>query len=203
MFIKVCGMRSAEQIAQLDGLVEFLGFIYYPGSKRKVTVAPPSNHVKRVGVFVNACVEVIRSTVLRDRLDYVQLHGEESPEFALRIKKFAGVIKAFGVDPDFDFDQLQAYADSVDYFLFDTPCLSHGGSGRAFQWEILENYKGDVPFFLSGGLSPALLPDLLRFQHPRCVGLDLNSRFELSPGQKNIPLLIQFIDDYHAQHAVS
>jgi phosphoribosylanthranilate isomerase len=101
------------------------------------------------------------------------------------------VIKAFGLDESFDFDRLDAYADSVDYFLFDTKTVKHGGSGETFNWDILQKYKGNVPFFLSGGLSIDNLAEVEKIKHPSFYGVDLNSRFEIEPGTKDIPLLKQ------------
>lgn len=196
-------MRHPFELAQLERYVDFFGFIYYPGSKRVVEFAPHSSRAKRVGVFVNANEFEIRNTVHRDNLDFVQLHGQESVGLCRQLKMQAGVIKAFGIHDAFDFASLHAFEGSVDYFLFDTFCSGYGGSGRSFTWKLLEQYKGSTPFFLSGGLSPMLLPELLRFHHPRCVGLDLNSGFELVPGRKNIPLLLHFIENYHAAHILS
>jgi phosphoribosylanthranilate isomerase len=200
MYIKVCGMRDPLQVEALDNHVDFLGFIYYPGSPRVVLQAPTSHNARRVGVFVNASTREILDAVTRDHLDFVQLHGAESVDFTKRIKRHIRVIKAFGVHGTFDFQQCEAYSAHVDYFLFDTFTHAHGGSGRNFHWTILEKYQESTPFFLSGGLSPQLFPQLVNFQHPRCVGLDLNSGFELHPGNKDVAALTHFITHYHAQH---
>jgi len=119
----------------------------------------------------------------------VQLHGYENPEFCEALKKRVTVLKAFGIEEDFDFEQLEPYVGNVDYFLFDTKTSKHGGSGQAFNWGILDKYILDVPFFLSGGLSPDNIEQVLTIKHPQFYGVDLNSKFETSPGIKDIEKL--------------
>lgn len=108
---------------------------------------------------------------------------------AVKLDKDITVIKAFGLDESFDFDQLNAYADVVDYFLFDTKTSKHGGSGKTFDWYVLQKYTLNVPFFLSGGLSLDNLAEVKQIKHPMFYGVDLNSRFETEPGVKDIALL--------------
>jgi phosphoribosylanthranilate isomerase len=126
-------------------------------------------------------------------LDVVQLHGSETPETCQILKQESRVIKAFGVNEDFNFKQVRAYENHVDHFLFDTKTSLHGGSGRQFDWSILSKYKGSVPFLLSGGINPKSVEYLKNLNHPKLVGIDLNSGFENSPADKNIAELKQFI----------
>jgi phosphoribosylanthranilate isomerase len=195
MLIKVCGMRSEKQVNEFDGIVDFIGFIFYEKSKRFVETTPATKSTSKVGVFVNASVEVIKTCIEEQSLDVVQLHGSESPEICAVLKQESKVIKAFGVDEDFDFTLTKSYEEHVDYFLFDTKTKLHGGSGIQFDWSLLSSYHGSTPFLLSGGINAESIESLRDFAHPRLVGIDLNSGFENSPGDKNIPELKQFIKE--------
>lgn len=195
MLIKVCGMRSEKQVTELAGLVDFVGFIFYEKSKRFVRSTSPVNDSLKVGVFVNESVDAVREHIREQSLDFVQLHGNESPQMCARLKDEVKIIKAFGVDEDFDFYKTQAYEECVDYFLFDTKTKLHGGSGRQFDWSLLSNYQGSIPFFLSGGINPKSIESLKNFSHPKLAGIDLNSGFEISPADKNITQLKQFIKE--------
>lgn len=206
MLIKVCGMREPENIRRLQEVaVDWIGLIFYPRSPRFFTAddraiaaldslrenpCPP----RRVGVFVDASAEQMMETATRYRLDYLQLHGHESPDtcYALQKRGYA-VIKAFPIASEEDLQQTEVYEGRADYFLFDTKCSGYGGSGRAFDWQILAAYHGATPFLLSGGIRPESLDALLRFSHPRWAGIDLNSRFEIRPGEKDIDRLRSFI----------
>ena len=195
MLVKVCGLKHPEQIEALDSFVDFVGFIFYRGSARYVTHFPATKHAKRVGVFVHAEIDEILQKVQEHSLNFVQLHGEESPEICAELSKVTGVIKAFGIHPDFNFEEVEKYVDHVDYFLFDTKTINHGGSGNSFDWTVLQRYQRSVPFFLSGGISPSSTEKLTAFNHPAFVGIDLNSGFELAPANKNIPLIQSFLHD--------
>ncbi|MCJ8211099.1 phosphoribosylanthranilate isomerase [Mucilaginibacter sp. RS28] len=198
MKIKVCGLKETENIKAVAALQpDYIGFIFYPRSPRynpelsaEALKSLPLN-IKKVGVFVNAGTEDVKEKIAQYGLDVVQLHGSESPEECAVLKSEAEVWKAFGVDENFDFANLEAYKGAVDYFLFDTKTKEHGGSGRIFDWNILENYRLDVPFFLSGGLSPENIKNVKELKHPQFFGVDLNSRFETEPGIKNTEQLKQ------------
>jgi phosphoribosylanthranilate isomerase len=197
MLIKVCGLTIPEQINQLDQINEvgFLGFIFYEKSKRFISeVSTKTNASKRVGVFVNDSEETILKKVKDNQLDVVQLHGDECPLLCGNLRKSVQIIKAFGVDEVFDFSLLEAYQNSVDYFLFDTKSSSYGGTGIQYDWSILENYKGNIPFFLSGGLNEESTDRIKQFKHPQCVGIDLNSGFEIEPGVKSIDKIENFVN---------
>jgi phosphoribosylanthranilate isomerase len=196
MKIKVCGMRAPGNIAALMGLQpDYMGLIFYAKSPRYVAglqaadVQNLPSAVLKTGVFVNEKVEIVNGLISQFNLNVVQLHGNESAEVCQQLRSKATVFKAFGIDEKFKFDQLTPYANSVDYFLFDTKTKVHGGSGRTFDWSVLNNYKLEVPFFLSGGLSLENLENVRHIKHPAFYGVDLNSRFETEPGLKDIDKL--------------
>ena len=198
MKIKVCGLRQAENLMEVAALKpDYMGFIWYEKSPRYAYRLPatvlqslPAGVVK-TAVFVNEEIKVIKALINQFGFDAVQLHGDESPDFCNELKNEVKVVKAFGVDESFDFNKLNSYSQKVDYFLFDTKTDKRGGSGKAFNWDILSNYKLEVPFFLSGGLSPDNLEAIKKIKHPAFYGVDLNSRFETAPGLKDIKKLKQ------------
>lgn len=196
MIIKVCGLKLENQIEKLDQVkrVNWLGFIFYRGSKRFVeSINGSVKSAKKVGVFVNEDVENVVTIAKINQLDILQLHGEESPEMCKRLKANYSIIKAFGMDENFDFSQLANYQENVDYFLFDTKTKGYGGSGNVFNWSILEEYKLNVPFLLSGGISVESIDVIKNFRHKSFIGIDLNSGFENEPGDKNIELVKIFL----------
>lgn len=191
-------MREAENIHAIESLkIDFMGFIFYPKSPRYVKEKPDylPVHCQRVGVFVNASKEEILNRAKDFDLDFVQLHGQESPAQCTELKaEGLQVIKAFPIGQDYDWKNTYMYKGVADHFLFDTAGPSYGGSGKRFDWEILKDYSGDTPFLLSGGIRPESLNDVLAFRHPQFRGVDLNSGFETSPGVKNVGLLNEFIN---------
>jgi phosphoribosylanthranilate isomerase len=205
MIIKVCGMRhpiNIRQVASTD--IDWIGFIFYKKSPRFFSLddegemyQPPAIYQpKKVGVFVNASVEKMIETALRYKLDYLQLHGKESPDICHTLyKRGYSLIKAFSIDTEKDLMKTEAYEDKVDYFLFDTKCKGHGGSGKRFDWTVLSAYTGKTPFLLSGGITPGSIKDIRRFQHPRLCGIDLNSGFETAPGFKDIEKINSFVKE--------
>lgn len=195
MVYKVCGMRNAENIREVSALgIDLMGFIFWPKSSRYVS-EPPSylpTDCKRVGVFVDASLEDIRQHIHDYQLDIVQLHGHESPEFAKALK-LAIIIKAFNIATAEDLKQTKPYEGIVDYFLFDTKAQLPGGSGEQFDWSVLSQYEGTTPFLLSGGIGPDDAERIKAFHHERCIGIDLNSRFELAPALKDVHQLKEFL----------
>ena len=200
--IKVCGMREPVNVAGVVATYpDFLGFIFYPKSKRFVgfgslpevlAVVPPS--VKKVGVFVDESPEKILEVSASWNLDAIQLHGEESPEFCEKMQHGGLiVVKAFSVDESFDFATLEAYRESCDYFLFDTKGRLPGGTGQKFNWHLLNKYQLDSPFFLSGGIGPGDLNLIRELSHSRLFGIDINSGFEISPALKDVEKVGKFI----------
>lgn len=197
MKIKVCGITTSEQALEISALVDYIGFIFHPKSRRYTANSFPSLHAKKTGVFVNLPIKDVIRTAKLEKLDAVQLHGGEPPEYCAALQQLT-VIKSFGVDASFDFSELRNYEPYVDYFLFDTKTELHGGSGKKFNWELLNNYQLETPFFLSGGIRPEMLPEILELNHSKLAGIDLNSGFEKSPGIKNLQLLKQFIHELNS-----
>ena len=198
MIIKVCGLKDDSQIFQLDQLssVNWLGSIFYEKSKRYVpSCSKFISSSKKVGVFVNDIMTNIVEIAEINKLDILQLHGSETPEECLSLKQFYTVVKAFGIDENFNFDQLKQFENKVDYFLFDTKTIHHGGSGRLFNWDLLNQYTLSVPFLLSGGINPDSVQDIIKFYHPSFAGIDLNSGFENEPADKNVKKIVKFIEE--------
>lgn len=197
MIVKVCGMHDAGNIrmAEKSG-VDLMGFIFYPNSPRFVKEIPEYlPDCRRVGVFVNESIPRIMEIARRMDLWAVQLHGDESPEVCRALKREGlRVIKAIGIGEGIP-GNLCDYEEWCDMFLFDTACKEYGGSGRRFDWDILKDYHGSTPFLLSGGIAPDSVQKLKNFSHPRCIGIDVNSAFEISPGIKDIQKLRKFIEE--------
>ena len=195
--IKVCGMRDAENIREVEALgIDLMGFIFWPKSSRYVSERPaylPTN-CKRVGVFVDEDIETVKRIAEDYALDYIQLHGHESGAYCAQLKGLK-LIKAISVSGQDDIATYKTYRGLVDYFLFDTKCPSVGGSGQQFDWTVLSAYDGDTPFMLSGGIGLDDAERVKSFHHPKCVGIDLNSRFELAPGLKDIDALRIFLNE--------
>ena len=199
MKIKICGLKFESNILGLSKLEpDYMGFVFWEKSKRLVIGSTPNlsqTKIKKTGVFVNADFEKIKDKVRVHKLEAIQLHGLESPEFCEKIKNLGvEIIKAFSIDENFNFNVLEKYELCSDYFLFDTKGKSPGGNGISFDWEILRNYKYEKKFFLSGGISIESINAIKKIKKLSlplfCV--DINSRFELNPGEKNIELIKSF-----------
>lgn len=231
MIIKVCGMRDAENIREVRQLgIDMMGFVFWPesprfvrmisseagiipdyseerlrkavrGEKEAADTAAETAAPARVGVFVDEMPQTIVTHVYNYSLDYVQLHGDESPTMIDNLKRTLipdiapgiRIIKALSVATADDMARSRDYEGSADLLLFDTRCKGKGGSGEKFDWELLEAYDGTTPFLLSGGLGPDDADRLRSFSHPQFLGVDLNSRFETAPGMKDVELLRNFI----------
>lgn len=204
MITKVCGMRDAQNIRDVESLgVDWIGMIFWPKSKRYVAEVPSylPEHLKKVGVFVDSTLDDILQHISDYQLDIIQLHGQESPDFAKALKPHT-IIKAFNIEKADDLLQTEKYKGIADYFLFDTRkpsrevggWLPPGGTGEKFDWSVLTAYQGKTPFLLSGGIGPEDAESVRSFHHPRCIGIDLNSRFESEPGFKDINQLKTFIN---------
>ena len=207
--IKVCGMRQSDNIRAVEALgIHWMGFIFWAGSSRYVA-APPSYlpvRCKRVGVFVDASIDTVLTHISDYGLDAVQLHGQEAPDYLRQLRsrcqansnhtEVPCIIKAFSIATTADLAPTSKYEDCADLYLFDTKGNSIGGTGRQFNWKLLDNYAGPTPFLLSGGIGPEDACPIHQFSHPRCIGIDLNSRFELAPGLKDIQRLQSFIKQY-------
>ena len=196
MMTKVCGMRDAQNIRDVESLgVDWIGMIFWPKSKRYVDEVPSylPEHLKKVGVFVDSTLDDILQHISDYQLDIIQLHGQESPDFAKALKPHT-IIKAFNIEKADDLLQTEKYKGIADYFLFDTKGKMVGGNGQKFDWSVLTAYQGKTPFLLSGGIGPEDAESVRSFHHPRCIGIDLNSRFESEPGFKDINQLKTFIN---------
>lgn len=196
MKIKVCGLSINEENQLLSEFpeIDFLGFIFYSNSKRYVssTFVSPKN---KVGVFVNETAQMISETIENEDLYAIQLHGNESPLECLNFSEKVVVIKAFNIGTETDFEQCYNFENKVDFFLFDSKSEEKGGSGKSFDWELLNKYSGNTPFFLSGGIGPTDVEKIKSVKHPQFFGIDINSRFEDSPGIKNIETIKNFIKE--------
>ncbi len=212
--LKVCGMKykdNIQAIAQLQP--DYLGFIFYKKSSRYFSGNIPKlpNSIKKVGVFVNASESEVIQKIMRNDLDIVQLHGDESANYCwhLQMTQFGNtdedgnysdhevkIIKAFSINKSFDFSQLKDYKNVCDYFLFDTKGQLPGGNGFTFNWDILKDYPLTKPYFLSGGIGLEEDENIKAFfKQPAskyCHAIDVNSRFEVEPGLKNVELLEKF-----------
>ena len=189
-------MRDAQNIRDVEALgVDWIGMIFWPKSKRYVAEVPSylPEHLKKVGVFVDSTLDDILQHISDYQLDIIQLHGQESPDFAKALKPHT-IIKAFNIEKADDLLQTEKYKGIADYFLFDTKGKMVGGNGQKFDWSVLTAYQGKTPFLLSGGIGPEDAESVRSFHHPRCIGIDLNSRFESEPGFKDINQLKTFIN---------
>ena len=191
--------QNIEEIAVLQP--DFIGFIFYKGSPRNVTqiFSKTFQNIQKVGVFVEASIDSIRQKIRDYTLQVVQLHGEQTPEFCTEIKKLKVPIwKAFAIDDDFDFRQVAPYKNICDAFLFDAKGKKKGGNGLKFHWELLKNYKEEVPFFLSGGIGLEEVEALQKIHHPQMIGIDVNSKFEIAPAVKDIEKIKAFVEKIKA-----
>ena len=201
MKLKVCGMKYQDNIQEVATLQpDYLGFIFYEQSARHFDahcIPEISNTIKKTGVFVDADLDFVIKKISKHNLKAVQLHGNEAPEYCKQLRgKNIEIIKVFSIKNEFDFSILKSYDDIVDYFLFDTKGKLPGGNGYVFDWTILNNYPSTTPFFLSGGIGLSQIDDINKFQKSEaskyCYALDVNSKFEIEPGLKNIEDLKKF-----------
>jgi len=210
MYIKVCGMRDAQNIREVEALgVDMMGFIFYAPSKRNVTEVPAylPEQCARVGVFVNAATDDIVERIKQFGLTFVQLHGDETPADVLRLRKAmeaekiegVKVVRSVAVTSRSQVMKAQIWDGYVDGILFETPTAGYGGSGVSFDWSLLTSYRGKTPFFLSGGIGPQSLDELSAFEHEQWLGIDLNSKFETEPALKDVEKLKAFIEAFKQQ----
>ena len=209
MNIKVCGITQFKQLQQLEALnIDFAGLIFYKDSPRymgnKITgkqIKDADFDIKKVGVFVDPGYSELLDAIDEYGLDIVQLHGNETPEMCEELSAEVEVIKAFRIPGDkaIDIDEMVADYDAVcDYYLFDTAGIkeSFGGTGQQFDWGILKKAKIEKPFFLSGGIGSDDAAKVKAFSHPDFFAIDVNSRFELSPGLKDMAAILKFLQAF-------
>lgn len=199
MKLKVCGMRSPDNILSLSALnPDYMGFIFWEPSGRFVSDATPPlpESIKKTGVFVDAPIDFIKKISQKHQLQALQLHGSESSEFCKKLKNQTQLelIKAFPVGSDFDFNILEAYETACDYFLLDAKGELPGGNGRQFDWSVLQSYPSKKPFFLSGGIGPddhVAIASIISLNLP-LYAIDINSKFENDIGLKDIERVRKF-----------
>ena len=207
MRVKVCGMTEIDQVKQLDAMgVDFAGFIFYPKSPRYVVRHLTGDQVKRaklrlgkVGVFVNASYDEVMKQVDSYGLDMIQLHGDETPRLCEQLANYITVVKVFRMSENDPVDWLiRPYQDSCDMFLFDTEGVGYGGTGKKFNWETLKGVSIDKLFYLSGGIEPGDVERLRAFEREpvarKLFAIDINSKFETSPGVKDLKKIRTFLD---------
>jgi phosphoribosylanthranilate isomerase len=206
MRVKVCGMTQIEQVDKLaDAGVAFAGFIFYPKSPRYVfkhmttTQIRKENNINKVGVFVNSSIEEVLHMVDECRLHMVQLHGDESPKYCEKIADYVSVVKAFRLSENDSVEwMIRPFMDVCDMFMFDTMGAGYGGTGKKFDWNLLKGQTIGKPFFLSGGIEPGDEEKLKSFTEEPVAkamfAIDINSRFEVTPGFKDMAKVKQFTD---------
>ena len=194
-------MRDAENIREVEALgIDLMGFIFWPKSSRYVSERPSylPTQCKRVGVFVNENIGKVEHIAEDYALDFIQLHGSESSDFICQLRSLCGdsiaIIKAFNIATTEDLEATKPYEGIVDYFLFDAKAQLPGGNGQQFDWSVLTDYVGETPFLLSGGIGPNDAKRVKAFHHAKCIGIDLNSKFEDAAALKNIQKLKTFIE---------
>jgi phosphoribosylanthranilate isomerase len=209
LVIKICGMRELKNVLEVAELKpDMIGFIFYRYSPRYaagildpeiLSDFPPN--IRKAGVFVNEDYEEITGSVRKYSLDIVQLHGNETPDICHRLRETGiPVIKAFNIKESAGFKLCSEFITCTDYFLFDALTSNYGGSGNRFDWRILDKYDLGHPFFLSGGITPGDVNNILEITNPAFYGIDLNSRFEVKPGYKDVITLKKFITDIRLNH---
>ncbi len=207
MKVKVCGMRDSENIKALAALEpDFMGFIFYDKSLRNVIgqldeelLNSLPKKINKVGVFVNSNIDFVITNARKYGIKYLQLHGNETPDYCktLGLKGFI-IIKAFKLDNDFIFSQLNNYKPYVDYFLFDAKGDQLGGNGHTFDWSILSDYVGDKPYFLAGGIDLENA-EFVNELNPPPFSIDVNSKFEIEPALKDIEKLAELMKQVHLE----
>ena len=205
MKLKVCGLTKMDQIQELVSLnTDFLGFIFYEKSPRYVLhhlslkEIAEIPHFGKVGVFVNESIKAIVEITTESQLDIIQLHGDEDEKFILQLRQILGniikIIKVIRIGNQ-SFDELQKTINqqpsSVNYLLFDTDSKTFGGTGKTFDWQILNEIEISKPYFLSGGISLENIHQLSTINH-QPLALDINSKFETEPGSKDLEKIKTF-----------
>ena len=197
-------MRNPSNIDDLVKLKpDYIGFIFYPKSKRFIGEQIPDEiqslipvYIQKVGVFVDEPFDNLLEKFKSNKLDMIQLHGSELPGYCERLKKLdIPVVKVFSIGSDFDFETVRPYDRYCDYYLFDTEGELRGGTGLKFDWKKLDQYTGDKPFFLSGGIQSTDVEEIKQITHNELYAIDVNSGFEIEPGVKDIPKLKSFIEE--------
>lgn len=199
MKVKVCGLKGIDHIRSFNKMtIDFIGLNFYKASLRHINhqiacqIRTYNDHQK-VGVFVNSSMQYVIDMARIFNLDYIQLHGNETPDYVSLLSSQFPVIKVFSIESKEDFDQTENYI-GCNYFLFDTKTKDFGGSGRKFDWQLIQYYTGKTPFLLAGGIKPGDEENINKIQHAAFEGIDINSGFEAKPGLKNLQSIEDFIN---------
>jgi phosphoribosylanthranilate isomerase len=203
--LKVCGMREPGNISEIAALKpDYMGFIFYFKSSRFVEMMVyyvaqrlKIQGIEPVAVFVNPSTAYVMHIVDKYSFTHIQLHGRETPQMCAELKNMGlHILKAFSITDAKDIEATKEYEGTCDYFLFDTKTKLHGGSGKQFNWDLLEHYTSETPFFLSGGIGPNDVDKIKTFRHHKFMGIDVNSQFETRPAHKDAALLQTFIQAF-------
>ena len=197
MIVKVCGLKEIKNINQLNEIdIDLMGFIFYNKSSRfiKQEINISNLTKKKVGVFVNESLENIKKKIKEYDLNYVQLHGDETPKFSKKLMNYCKVIKVFRISENFDFNSTNQYTDCCDLFLFDTFSKKFGGSGKKFDWNNIKSFN-NKKFLLSGGIDIDSIDEIkgVKNENEFFLGIDINSKFEIYPGLKDIKKVNMFL----------
>ena len=198
MLIKVCGLKDSQNILSIDALhPDLVGLIFHEGSPRFIGKnIIPKTTTKKVGVFINSTIDSIIQQSDKYDLSYIQLHGNENISMVKELyNKGYKIIKSFSIGETIDNSIMQSFSPFCEYFLFDTKGENAGGNGLKFNWQLLDDYKLKTPFLLSGGISGEDIEEIKKIKHTAFAGIDINSRFEISAGIKNIELIKNFINE--------
>ncbi len=197
MIIKVCGLRDRQNHQEISNLdIEMIGINLYEPSSRFISNYR-LEHIegqRRVGVFVKSPMTDLKQAIADHHLDILQLHGDEDVAYCKEAQTLKPIIKVFRIDPDFNWNIMSDFA-FADYILLDTKTKLFGGSGKKFDWSILGRYTIDTPFLLSGGIGPEDAASIKNIKHPQFVGVDINSKFEISPAMKDVSLVAAFTEE--------
>lgn len=200
--VKICGLTSLHDARFVSGAqVHYMGFIFYEASPRYIDPAKAGviiNWIEGpecVGVFVNQPLDDVNMLARQTGVDLVQLHGNESAEYCALVEK--PVIKVIHVSNNTTNaslqEQINPYRPHVDYLLFDTKVEDKwGGTGQTFDWNLLQQESGDIPFFLSGGLNADNIHAACKTAHPYAV--DLSSGLESEAGVKSFDKIEVFMN---------
>lgn len=203
MLVKVCGLNNRNNILDISKMnIDLMGFIFYNNSPRYFNNALNFDEVrqipktiKKVGVFVNASINNLLNTIAHYDLDFVQLHGNENPEYCKELMQYVKVIKTISVNDKNSILEINNYTNVCTYFLFDTASPSYGGTGHPFNWQLLEETTIDIPFFISGGVSIENITEIKNLNFKNFAGVDVNSKFEINPGLKDLNKIQQLIKE--------
>ncbi len=203
MIVKVCGMTDIDNLQAIaKAKPDYFGFIFYEKSPRFITIEtlPDFKSIDKIGVFVNASYDFITENQKQYQLDGVQLHGDEDISYVKALKEKLPqdfkIFKAISVENASDFKAISSYENYVDMIVLDTKTKLKGGSGEQFDWDLLDYYKAEIPFLLSGGISAEDINNLIQVEkkHTKMIGVDINSRFELKAGLKDVDKVNTFVN---------